>query len=74
MDIDYSVPEKVIFSMEKYTQNILEEFHKDLGETAETRVGDQLFTVWEDDTHRPLYIKQAQIFHRTVAQVLFLVI
>ena len=73
MDIDYSVTSKVTFSMEKYTHNIISKFPEDLGKTAETPAGEHLFIVHDDTTRRPLPDKQAQIFHRTVAQILFLI-
>ena len=45
MDIDYSVPVRVIFIMEKYTRNVLAEFPRDLGKTTESPAAEYLFTV-----------------------------
>ena len=38
MNIDYSVPDKFIFSIEKYTHIILGGFPEDIGKTVETLV------------------------------------
>ena len=54
MNINYSVPRKYTFSMEKYTRNIINKFPEDLGEAAETPAGETLFTIHDDDTLRPL--------------------
>ena len=72
-DIDYSVHGKITFSVEKYTRNIIDKFTEDLGKTAKTPAEEHLFTVSNDNTHHHLPEKQEQIFHCTVAQILFLV-
>ena len=59
MDFDYSIPGKVVFSMEKYTRNATTEFPEDLGKTTKTPTAEYLFTVCEDDTRRPLPTEQA---------------
>ena len=73
MDINYSVPGKFTFSMDKYSCNIINEFPEDLGKTAKTPAGQHLFIIRDDDTCRPLPENQAQIFHYTIAQILFIV-
>ena len=72
MDIDYSTPGKVTFSMDKYTSNIIDKFPEDLGKTAKKTAGKHLFTVRDDNTRHAFLKKKAQIFHRTVVQILFL--
>ena len=63
MDLDYSIPGKVVFNMEKYTRNVTAEFPKDIGKTAETPAVEYLFTVRDDDSRRLLPEEQLQVFH-----------
>ena len=58
--------------MEKYTRDDIAEFPEDIGKTAETPAAEYLFTVRDDDLRRLPPEDQSQVFHRTVAQLLFL--
>ena len=76
MDLDYSDEGKVKISMEQFTRKVIEEFPDPLTITAESPAGENLFIVrGDDDPQRfPLSEDHAQQFHRTVAQLLFLVV
>ena len=76
MDLDYATPGKVKVSMEQFTRKILDEFPKPLPKTAESPAAETLFNVRDKDDprRRPLPEERAQQFHRTVAQLLFLVV
>ena len=74
MYLDYSTPDKVVFSMKKYTRNVIAEFPEDLGKIAENPAAEYISTVCDDTTRRPFPKEQAQVFHWAVAQLLFLVI
>jgi hypothetical protein len=61
--------------MEQFTRKSLDEFPDPLEKTAESPAGETLFSVRDadDPSQRPLTKDRAQIFHRIVAQLLFLV-
>ena len=63
IDLNYSIRGKVVFSMEKCTKNVIAEFPEDIGKTAETPVVEYPFTVWDDNSRRPLPKEQARVFH-----------
>ena len=73
MGIDFSESGKVKIEMEAYSRKILAEFPEVIGPSAETPAGDQLFDVRDEKKRKILPEEQAQIFHKTVAQLLFLV-
>ena len=75
MDLDYSDHGKVKVSMKQFTEKILAEFPDPLKKTAESPAGDTRFHVRDSDDpcRSPLTEERAQIFHRTVAHILFLV-
>ena len=62
--------------MEQFTRKVIEEFPDPLTTTAESPTGENLFTVRDSDDpwRRLLPEDRAQQFHRTVAQLLFLVV
>ena len=62
-------------SMKQFTEKILAEFPEDITQTAESPADDYLFQVREDDDPRKRILpnKRAQVFHRIVAMLLFLV-
>jgi len=72
MDFDYSETGKFKVSMIKYLYNVLTEFPEVLTGSAATPAADHLFKVWEDGTAKLLDESEAQIFHHTTAQLLFL--
>ena len=76
MDLDYSETGKVKISMEQFTRKVIMEFPEPLSTTAESPAGETLFTIRDDNDlrRRPLSEERAQQFHRTVAQLLFLVV
>ena len=72
MDLNYSTPCRVVFSMEKYKRNVIAEFPEGLGKTADTPAAKYLFTVQEDSSRQMFPEEKVQVFHPTVAQLLFL--
>ena len=72
MDFDYSETGKFKVSMIKYLDNVLTEFPEVLTGSAATPAADHLFKVREDGTAKLLDESEAQIFHHTTAQLLFL--
>jgi hypothetical protein len=72
MDLDFSKKGEVRVSMIKYLHKILEEFPETISGTAATPAGENLFKTREDTDRKLLPEEQAQHFHRTVAQLLFL--
>jgi len=72
MDLDYSESGTAIVSMIKYLRKIFVDFSEDITSTAATPAADHLFKVRAEELARLLPEEQAQQFHRTVAQLLFL--
>lgn len=72
MEFDYSVPGKVRVSMEKYTLGVISEFPEKIDKVALTPAGEHLFQVQNEKERERLPKEQAQAFHQTVAQLLFL--
>ena len=72
MHFDYSTKGTVKISMIPYTKQIIDDFPEPVTSTAPTPAGDHLFTVRPDDERKLLPEEQAQAFHRTAAQLLFL--
>ena len=76
VDFDWSEPGKCKVSMIKYLANVIEEFPEKIDKTATTGGGDNLYKIRDpDDPKLPhdFYLpeKQAQAFHHTLAQLLF---
>lgn len=72
MDLDFSKKGAVRVSMIKYLHKILEGFPEAISGTAATPAGENLFKVRDETDRKLLPEEQAQHFHRTVAQLLFL--
>ena len=72
MDLDYSEPGTATVSMIKYLRKIKEEFPEEITGTASTPAADHLFKVRAEEDAKQLPEEQAQQFHRTTAQLLFL--
>ena len=73
MDIDWlSDPGTMLVSMIKYLKKVIEEFPEDIKSTRASPAGNHLFEVRADADRKLLPEEQAQQFHRTVAQLLFL--
>jgi hypothetical protein len=70
MDLDYSEKGVVKVSMIKYLTNLLQEFPEELGDSTASPAAAHLFQVRDDVAKLPE--EQAQIFHHTTAQLLFL--
>ena len=73
MDIKYSKQGTVKLSMIKYLDSVIQEFPENLGATAITKVAEPLFKVRDDRKTQYLTEEQAQTFHHTVAQLLFMI-
>ena len=72
MDLYFSTPGVVKFSMVKFTKQVVADFAQHLGKTSATPAADHLFQVCPDDQRTALSEEQARLFHRGVAQLLFL--
>ena len=72
MHFDHSTSGTVKISMIPYLKQIIDDFPEPVTSTAPTPAGDHLCTVRPDDERILLPEEQAQAFHRTTAQLLFL--
>ena len=54
MDLDYSIPGKVVFSMEKYTRNVIADFPVDMGKTTKIPGAEYLFPMQDADSRQTL--------------------
>ena len=73
MDLDYSTPKAAKISMIKYLNKVFIDFPEEIKSTHETPAADHLFKTRDDDPERKvLPEEQAQAFHHTVAQLLFM--
>ena len=72
MDMDFSKPELLWITMIKYIDDIFEGFPELITKTSRTPHTDNLFKVRGRSEATFLSEEQAQQFHRTVAQLLFL--
>ena len=72
MDFDYSTPQTVKVSMIKYAKQCLNYFPEIITSTSSSPAADHLFTVREEGEAKLLPEEQAQQFHHSVAQLLFL--
>ena len=74
MALDYTGTKNVKIYMIKYRKKIFVTFQEKITTTAETPAAERLFKVakCDDHTSKILPEEQAQAFHHTVAQLLFL--
>ena len=72
MDLDFTGHKNVKISMIKYLKKIFIAFPEEITTTAETPAADHLFKVADGEETKLLPEEQAQAFHHTVAQLLFL--
>ena len=74
MDLDYSEKSKglVKISMTKYIEKILQDFPEEIKSTSSLPAADHLFQVREKLKAKTLLEKQAEQFHHSIAQLLFL--
>ena len=71
MDLDYTTPGVLKLSMIPYVKKIIDEIPEELGKCATTPAANHLFQVREESETKPLPEEQGNIFHHTVAQLLF---
>eukprot|EP00970_Alexandrium_tamarense_P015266 scaffold4923_cov115-Alexandrium_tamarense.AAC.1 len=72
MDLDYSEKGKVKVSMIKYVKKIIDGFPDMIEKTSASPASDHLFQVRDEAEAKLLPEEQADAFHTTVAQLLFL--
>ena len=72
MDFDYSINGMVQITMIPYSKQIQDDFPEPISSTAPTPAADHLFQVRPDDERKSLPEEQAQTFHLSTAQLLFL--
>ena len=72
MDFDYSTPQSVKVSMIKYAKQVLDDFPEASTSTSSLPATDHLFVVRDEGGAKLLLEEQAQKFHHSVAQLLFL--
>jgi hypothetical protein len=72
MDLDYSEKGKVKVSMIKYVKKIIHGFREVIEKTSASPASDHLFQVRDEAEAKLLPEEQADAFHTTVAQLLFL--
>jgi hypothetical protein len=71
MTIDYSIPGKVLITMQDYIQNMLDELPEDMNGIANTPAAEHLFKI---NTVNPTNLneEQSMLFHHYTAKLLFL--
>jgi hypothetical protein len=72
IDLNFSQPGIAQISMINYTKEVLDNFPKAITTSCATPAADHLFTVRNKKEAKFLPKEQAQAFHHTVAQLLFL--
>ncbi len=72
MDLNFATDGIVQVSMITYTSKILTDFPEPITTSCATPAADHLFTVRKESKAKFLTEAQAQAFHHTVAQLLFL--
>jgi hypothetical protein len=72
MGLNFSQPGIAQISMIKYTTKAIDDFPKTITTTCTTPAADHLFTVCDEQEAKFLPEQQAQAFHHTVMQLLFL--
>jgi hypothetical protein len=71
MELDYSVPGQLRVTMIQFLKDMLVEFPEEITQTRMTPAADYLFRVRDDARRLPE--EQAQLFHRFVAKLVFVV-
>lgn len=71
MELDYSVPGQLRVTMIPFLQEMLAEFPEEITQTRTTPAADYLFRVRDDAPKLPE--EQAQLFHRFVAKLVFVI-
>eukprot|EP00804_Cyclotella_cryptica_P030698 CCRYP_009121-RA/>CCRYP_009121-RA protein AED:0.24 eAED:0.38 QI:0/0/0/1/0/0/2/0/168 len=72
MQLEYTDDGKCLVRMDKYTDEIINDFPEAIVGSAVTPTADHLFKVRGCNEAKPLPEEQASVFHRTVTQLLFL--
>ncbi|KAL7545710.1 hypothetical protein ACHAWF_009061 [Thalassiosira exigua] len=72
MEMDFSERGKVKFGMDEYTKGVYEDFPEPLRRSVETPAGERLFDVRDEKDRKRLTDADGDVFHRKVAQLLFL--
>ena len=72
MDLDFSRPKVLKIGMIKYTKKIHKDFPEEINLSAATPAAEHLFDVRKDNKDKLLPEEQAQEFHRTTDQILFM--
>jgi len=72
MDLDYTSDKCVNISMIKYIDKVIKDFPEKITTKSATLASDHLFDILGDDPGKLLPEEQAQDFHYTVVQLLFL--
>ena len=72
IDFDYSMPQSVKVSMIKYAKQIINDFPEAITSTSSSPAADHLFDVQDDREAKLIPEEQAQQFHHSVTQLLFL--
>ena len=72
MDLDFNTANTLKIGMIKYIKKIHENFPEEIKSTTAIPAAEHLFNVREDNQDKILPEKQAQAFHHTTAQLLFL--
>ena len=72
MDLDFSTANTLKIGMIKYIKKIHEDFPEDIKSAAATPAAEHLFNIREVSKDKILPEEQAQSFHHTTAQLLFL--
>ena len=72
MHFDFTKIGTVQVGMIPYAKEIIDDIPEPITSTAPTPAADHLFTVRPDEEQKSLPEEQAQAFHRTTAQLLFL--
>ena len=72
MDMDWIQDGTMIVSMIKYPRKVIDNFPEVIRNTATTPMSEHLFQVQDDKDRKLLPEEQAQHFHHTAAQLLFL--
>jgi hypothetical protein len=72
MDLDYASKKELKVVMIKYLKKVMTDFPEAITSTAATPAADHLFDIRDEEEAKWLPEEQAQAFHRSVAQLLFL--
>eukprot|EP00957_Ditylum_brightwellii_P112386 8568597-Ditylum_brightwellii.AAC.1 len=72
MDLDFSRPKVLKIGMIKYIKKIHKKFPEEIKSVAATTATEHLFEAHKENKDKLLPEEQALVFHRTIAQLLFL--